>query len=175
MKAGIAGVGRFGSRHLDKWMHFDDAQVVGFYDTDLRVQERIQAEWNIPYLPLEDLLERIDVLDIVTPGSSHYDIARAALQAGKHVFIEKPFTEFEDQARELAGLAEAKQTLIGVGHIEHFNPVFRALREQMHEVPKTLEAYRQGPFLAGVGVDISIILELMIHDIELATRLIPTL
>lgn len=173
VKVGIAGVGRFGSRHLEKWLHFDDVEIAGFYDIDPVVSRKVQDEKQIPRTELDELLERIDVLDIVTPGSQHYGIAKKALQSGKHIFVEKPFTEFEEQATELSALAKEKGLLVGVGHIEHFNPVYRALKQQLNTVPEKIFAYRQGPFLPGVGVDVSIVLELMIHDIELVTQLVP--
>lgn len=173
MKVGIAGVGRFGSRHLEKWLHFNDVEIAGFYDIDPEVSRKVRDEKQIPWKELDELLENIDVLDIVTPGSQHYKIAKMALQAGKHIFVEKPFTEFEDQAAELSALAAEKGLLVGVGHIEHFNPVFRALKRHLPGIPEEIRAYRQGPFLPGVGVDVSIVLELMIHDIELVTQLIP--
>ncbi|MDD3965944.1 MAG: Gfo/Idh/MocA family oxidoreductase [Candidatus Neomarinimicrobiota bacterium] len=173
IKVGIAGVGRFGSRHLDKWLDFHDAELVGFYDTDPAVRERISREKGIPYLPLKTLLGKVHILDIVTPGSAHFAIAKSALEAGKHIFVEKPFTEFEDQAAELSQMAQEKGLRVGVGYIEHFNPVFAALQQHLKVLPDKIYAYRQGPFLAGVGVDVSIVLELMIHDIELVTRLIP--
>jgi predicted dehydrogenase len=173
MKVGIAGVGRFGSRHLEKWLHFNDVEIAGFYDIDPEVGRKVRDEKQIPWKELDELLENIDVLDIVTPGSQHYKIAKKALQAGKHIFVEKPFTEFEDQAAELSALAAKKGLLVGVGHIEHFNPVFRALKRHLPGIPEEIRAYRQGPFLPGVGVDVSIVLELMIHDIELLTQLIP--
>lgn len=173
IKVGIAGVGRFGSRHLDKWLDLNDAEIVGFYDIDPFVCEKISREKGISHLSLDTLLKHIDVLDIVTPGSAHFAVAKSALQAGKHIFVEKPFTEFEAQAAELSALAAEKGLLVGVGHIEHFNPVFRALKKQLPAIPKKIFAYRQGPFLPGVGVDVSIVLELMIHDIELVMQLLP--
>jgi len=173
VKVGVAGAGRFGSRHLEKWGEFEDVVLTGFYDINPEVRTRISREKGIPFLPLETLLGNVDILDIVTPGSAHFAIAKIALQAGKHIFVEKPFTEFEDQAAELSALAADKGLMVGVGHIEQFNPVFRALKQQLPTMPKKIFAYRQGPFLAGVGVDVSIVLELMVHDIELVTQLIP--
>lgn len=173
IRVGIAGVGRFGSRHLEKWLDLNDAEIVGFCDIDPLVCEKISREKGIPHLSLETLIKHIDVLDIVTPGSAHFAVAKSALQSGKHIFVEKPFTEFEAQAAELSAIAAEKGLLVGVGHIEHFNPVFRALKKQLPAIPKKIFAYRQGPFLPGVGVDVSIVLELMVHDIELVTQLIP--
>ncbi|MBW6458113.1 MAG: Gfo/Idh/MocA family oxidoreductase [FCB group bacterium] len=173
LQVGIVGVGRFGTRHLEKWLQIKDAAVCGFYDIDPVVGKRVEEQYNIPLLSQDDLIACSAVIDIVVPASSHYSVAKAALQAGKHVFIEKPFAETPEQARELCSLARVNGGIVGIGYIERFNPVYSALRSHLSEVPEYIEAYRQGPFLPGVGVDVSIILELMIHDIDMVCQLIP--
>ncbi|MFO7841238.1 MAG: Gfo/Idh/MocA family oxidoreductase [Fidelibacterota bacterium] len=174
LQTGIVGVGRFGSRHADKWLSFDNVRLCGFYDIDPEVQVRIPETKNIPLLPLDTLIETSDLIDIVVPASSHYAVAKTALEAGKHVFIEKPFTETPEQALELCELARKNGSIVGIGHIERFNPVFLALEKNLPGAPDRLEACRQGPFIPGIGVDVSIILELMVHDIDIVRRLIPS-
>jgi predicted dehydrogenase len=173
LQVGIVGVGRFGTRHLEKWLQIANVNVCGFHDIDPGVVKRVSDHHNIPFFSLDDLIVCSDVLDIVVPASSHYAIAKSALKAGKHVFIEKPFAEKPEQAQELCTLANAKGSRVGIGYIERFNPVYSALKAQLQGVPEYIEAYRQGPFLPGVGVDVSIVLELMIHDIDIVRQLIP--
>ncbi|MEA2077791.1 MAG: Gfo/Idh/MocA family oxidoreductase, partial [Candidatus Marinimicrobia bacterium] len=174
LKIGIVGVGRFGSRHLDKWMHMDHIDLIGFNDIDPNVCKHIEGEKGIPAFPLDDLINKVDILDIVVPAVSHYPIALQALEAGKHIFIEKPFTETPEQARKLAKLAKSKDLKIGIGHIERFNPVYQELKNTLTSPPESIMAFRQGPFIPKVGLDVSIIMELMVHDIDIIRKLIPS-
>jgi len=173
LKIGIVGIGRFGSRHLEKWMQMEDVQLVGFNDIDKNVCEKVTKSTGLQSLSLDELINKIDILDIVVPISSHFAIAKKALEAGKHIFVEKSFTESLDQALELADLAQKKNVQVGIGHIERFNPVLIELKKQLSHPPKKLLAFRQGPFIPDYGVDVSIIKELMIHDIDLITHFIP--
>ena len=173
LKIGIVGVGRFGTRHLSKWLQMDDIEFVGFNDIDPEVCKNLKKEQGLSCYPLDELIDKVDILDIVVPISAHYDVAKKALEAGKHIFIEKSFTETAKQAEELANLANKKDLRVGIGHIERYNPVLIGLKKQLINPPKTLLAFRQGPFIPGNGVDVSIIKELMIHDIDLITHFIP--
>jgi predicted dehydrogenase len=173
LKVGIVGVGRFGSRHLSKWLEMDDIDFLGFNDIDQDVCKNLKAENGLSCYPLDELIEKVDILDIVVPISAHYDVAKKALEAGKHIFVEKSFTETLEQAKILADLAAKKNLRVGIGHIERYNPVLIELKKQLLHPPKKLLAYRQGPFIPDYGVDVSIIKELMIHDIDLITHFIP--
>ncbi|MCK4529553.1 MAG: Gfo/Idh/MocA family oxidoreductase [Candidatus Marinimicrobia bacterium] len=173
LKVGIVGVGRFGSRHLQKWLQMNNIEFVGFNDIDPKACDKVKKEHGISCYPLDDLIDKVDILDIVVPISQHYQITKKALEARKHVFVEKSFTETLDQAEELTSLASRKGVKVGIGHIERYNPVLIELKEQLIEPPSKLLAFRQGPFIPEVGLDVSIILELMIHDIDMITHFIP--
>ena len=174
LKVGIVGTGRFGSRHLEKWLKIEDVELIGFNDKDDKICKEIDDKFGLPCFPLEELIGSVDILDIVVPISSHYTIAKKALKAGKHIFVEKSFTEFPDQAYELKELAVKSSLKVGIGHIERFNPVLVELKKQLTATPSKLMAFRQGPFIPEVGLDVSIIKELMIHDIDLITHFIPS-
>lgn len=174
LKVGIVGVGRFGSRHLEKWLQMDNITILGFNDIDPVVCTRVINETGLPSLSLDELIDRVDILDIVVPAVSHFPIAEKALQAGKHVFVEKPFAETPEQARQLAKLAEKNDLKIGIGHIERFNPVYQKLKDTLTSPPEIILAFRQGPFIPKVGLDVSIIMELMVHDIDIVRQLIPS-
>jgi len=174
LKVGIVGVGRFGSRHLQKWLQMDNIEFIGFNDIDPDACDKAKKEHGISCYPLDDLIDKVDILDIVVPISQHYQVAKKALEAGKHIFVEKSFTETLEQAEELTTLADEKNVRVGIGHIERYNPVLIELKKQLKSAPQELLAFRQGPFIEGYGVDVSIIKELMIHDIDLITHLIPS-
>jgi predicted dehydrogenase len=173
LKVGVVGVGRFGRRHLEKWLRMQGVRLVGFNDIDNDVVKRVESETGISSLPLTELIEKADIVDIVVPISSHYDVAKKALEGGKHIFVEKSFTEFPAQAKELTEISSKKGLQIGIGHIERYNPVLIKLKDMLTGPPSTLMAFRQGPFIPGNGVDVSIVKELMIHDIDLITHIIP--
>ncbi|MEA3392494.1 MAG: Gfo/Idh/MocA family oxidoreductase, partial [Candidatus Marinimicrobia bacterium] len=98
LKVGIVGVGRFGSRHLQKWLQMDNIEFVGFNDIDPDACDKAKKEHGLSSLTLDKLIDRVDILDIVVPISQHYQIAKKTLKAGKHIFIEKSFTELPEQA-----------------------------------------------------------------------------
>ncbi|MFA6618644.1 MAG: Gfo/Idh/MocA family oxidoreductase [Candidatus Neomarinimicrobiota bacterium] len=173
LKVGIVGVGRFGSRHLSKWLAMENIEFVGFNDKDKNISQKLVDEQDLTSYALDDLIAKVDILDIVVPISAHYDIAKKALAAGKHIFVEKSFTETPEQSKELADLAAQKGVRVGIGHIERYNPVLIELKKQLSSPPKKLMAFRQGPFIPDYGVDVSIVKELMIHDIDLITHFIP--
>ena len=173
IKIGIVGVGRFGSRHLSKWLEMENIEFVGFNDKNDDVCKKLKEEQGLSCYSLDKLIDKVDILDIVVPISSHFAIAKIALEAGKHIFIEKSFTELPEQAKELAKLADENNCKVGIGHIERYNPVLIELKKQLSNPPKKLLAFRQGPFIPQVGLDVSIVLELMIHDIDMITHFIP--
>lgn len=173
LKVGIVGVGRFGSRHLSKWLSMDNIEFIGFNDKNADICKKLKNEQHLSYYPVDELIQKVDILDIVVPISAHYKIAKQALEAGKHIFIEKSFTEKPKQSKELANLASKNNVRVGIGHIERYNPVLIELKKQLSNPPKKLMAFRQGPFIPGNGVDVSIVKELMIHDIDMITHFIP--
>ena len=173
LKIGIVGVGRFGSRHLEKWMAIENVELIGFNDKNENRCKEIAGKYDLSCYSLDELFSKADIIDIVVPISSHYVIAKKALEAGKHIFVEKSFTEFPEQAEELRTLSGERKLKIGIGHIERFNPVLIELKKQLNAPPLKLMAFRQGPFIPDQGLDVSIIKELMIHDIDLITHFIP--
>jgi predicted dehydrogenase len=173
LKVGIVGVGRFGSRHLNKWLEMENIEFIGFNDVNTDVCKNLKTEEGLSCYPLDELIAKVDILDIVVPISAHFSIAKNAIEAGKHVFVEKSFTETPVQAEELAMLAKQKNVHVGIGHIERYNPVLIELKKHLKDSPKKLLAFRQGPFIPNYGVDVSIVKELMIHDIDLITHFIP--
>lgn len=172
IKVGIFGIGQFGIVHLKNWLEIENIQVLGFCDIDPMKQGLIPREFGIPYMEQKELIAAADVLDIVTPTYSHFEIAKEALAAGKHVFVEKPFTETLAEAGELLEIATQNQVQIAVGLIERFNPVITALKHRYDMKPAFIESHRMGQFNPYRGTDVPVIMELMIHDIDLILHLV---
>ena len=168
IRIGLAGVGHLGTIHLRNLLKIPEVTVSGVFDVDPERLARARQAFDVPAFDSFDaLLAHSDAVDIVTPTTSHYVLARQALEAGRHVFIEKPVTETVEEARRLLDLARQAECIVQVGHVERFNPAVRAVIERHPLRPRYLEAHRLTPF-GGRGTDVSVVLDLMIHDIDLA-------
>lgn len=165
LKAGVFGAGHLGKIHLKLLQQSQRFELVGFYDADQDLAHDIEKTLGYPYFERpEDLIEACDFIDIVTPTTHHFDGAMSVLNAGKHVFIEKPITETTQQAEKLIALAKEKGLKGQVGHVERFNPAFTVVKDKI-ESPMFIETHRLAEFNPR-GTDVPVVLDLMIHDID---------
>lgn len=170
MRIGVAGAGHLGKIHLNCLTKtaFD---LVGFFDPDANVRQTVSDALNLSsFSTLEELMAEVDCLDIVSPTSTHFDIAKRALLEGKHIFIEKPLTENLEQAKILMDLAREAGVVVQVGHVERYNPAIRSLKE-IDINPRFIEGHRLAMFNPR-GTDVSVVLDLMIHDIDIVLSLV---
>jgi len=166
LKVGIVGVGQFGQNHARILNESTKCNFVGLYDIDKKRAEEISARLDTKsFKDFDSLMAEIDVLLIVVTTISHFELAEKALKNGIHVFIEKPITETLQQAEDLIMLADKNNLKIQVGHIERFNPVILEIEDKVKN-PIFMECHRIAPFTPR-GTDIPVVLELMIHDIDL--------
>ncbi|PID28608.1 MAG: oxidoreductase [Candidatus Cloacimonadota bacterium] len=166
INAGIVGVGQFGQNHARILSESKLCNFVGLYDKNKKRAKEISERINAKAFPdFDSLLEECDALVIVVTTISHFELAEKALNKGIHVFIEKPITETFEQAEKLVKLAKEKNLKIQVGHIERFNPAIMKIDDQI-ENPLFIECHRIAPFTPR-GSDVPVVLELMIHDIDL--------
>lgn len=173
MRIGLFGAGHLGKIHLKCILASNCWELTGFYDPNDSQAERIVAEFNIPrFSDPEALFAAVDAVDIVTPTITHFELASRAIAAGKHVFIEKPLTHTVAEGRALLALAAAKGVKVQVGHVERFNPAFAALKG-MTLKPMFIEGHRLSVFQPR-GTDVSVILDLMIHDLDLVLHLVKS-
>jgi len=171
LKAAIAGVGHIGRFHTRHLVQHADWRCMGLYDADAVRAQEISEEFGVPVKDSVDaLLTGIDALFITAPTVAHFDLGYRALEAGIHVFIEKPITSTLDQARKLVELATEKDLRIQVGHIERFNPALLALNGLQLE-PRFIEAHRLVAFTPR-GLANPVIHENMIHDIDIILSLV---
>lgn len=170
LKVGIIGVGHFGKNHI-RCHKEGKFKLIGFYDIDKEVSDSIEKEFGIPQFPTyEALLKEVDMVDVVVPTNVHYEVAKKAILAGKHVFIEKPVTSTPDEALELKKLAFKNNVKIQVGHIERFNPAFTSIKTQIDN-PKFIELHRLGQFHPR-NKDVPVVMDLMIHDIDIILNVV---
>jgi predicted dehydrogenase len=173
IKAGVIGVGHLGRHHARVYSQIPEAQLIGIHDTDSEKAQRIAKEFDTRYFEnLSDLVERIDAVSLVVPTTFHYSLACDILGRGKNLLVEKPIAETVKQAEELVSLAGAKNVILQVGHIERFNPAFKAI-ENLKLEPKFIESHRLAQFNPR-GTDVAVVLDLMIHDLDLILSLVKS-
>lgn len=171
IKIGVIGVGHLGSIHLRLLKEIPGYEVVGIYDRDPERAAAMAEEHEVKaWDSMTDLIDACDAVDIVTPTISHYECAKAALKRFKHVFIEKPITHTVEEAKSLQQLAREAGVKAMVGHVERFNPAFLTLRDQELR-PLFIESHRLSQWNPK-GTDVSVVLDLMIHDIDIVLWLI---
>ncbi|GGG46769.1 oxidoreductase [Croceivirga lutea] len=165
LKAGVLGAGHLGKIHLRLLNQSDKYELVGFYDPDEINAKNVVKEFGYTYYEnINELIEAVDVIDIVTPTLSHYNVAKKAIEKGKHVFIEKPITNTVSEAEELIELVHKYNVKGQVGHVERFNPAFLAVKDNIKN-PMFIETHRLAEFNPR-GTDVPVVLDLMIHDID---------
>lgn len=173
LKVGIIGAGHLGKFHLNNWQEIEGVQLIGFCDTNDENAIAVSEKYNLArYTEIEKLIADCDAVDIVTPTLNHYEICEAAIKKGKHIFVEKPLAHTMEEARNLVKLAKEANIKFQVGHVERFNPAFLALQEYKLQ-PMFIEVHRLAQFNPR-GTDVSVILDLMIHDIDIILSLIKS-
>lgn len=165
LKAGVLGAGHLGKIHLRLLQQSSQYELIGFYDANPEYAKKIVKEFGYKYFDTIDaLIDAVDVIDIVTPTLTHHECAKKAILKGKHVFIEKPITNTVAEAEELIKLAKKHKVKGQVGHVERFNPAFKAVKDQI-QTPMFIETHRLAEFNPR-GTDVPVVLDLMIHDID---------
>jgi predicted dehydrogenase len=170
LRAAVIGAGYLGNFHAQKYAALDNAQLVGVVDVDpARAREVAQRVGAPAYSNYRELLGAVDVASIVVPTEAHYAVARECLEAGVHILVEKPVTRTVEEAQELVRLAAQRSLVFQVGHLERFNPAILAVRDQITR-PLFIESDRLAVFKPR-GTDVNVVLDLMIHDIDLILSL----
>lgn len=166
IKAGVVGCGHLGRIHIKLLIQSENYDLIGVYDVNKKHSKEIEKEYGCKaYNSFEEMLNDIDVLDIVTPTPFHFDYAKKAIEKGIHVFIEKPVCSNTEESIELIKISELNNAKIQVGHVERFNPAYTSVENNISE-PMFIEAHRLAQFNPR-GTDVSVVLDLMIHDIDI--------
>ena len=171
VRVGVVGVGHIGREHARIYSRLPGVELVGLCDIDAQVAQKLAQKHGVKSFPtVQAMAQEIDAATISTPTNTHHEIAGHLLGLGKHVLIEKPIADSTEQAKELVDLATAKGLILQVGHIERFNPALSALEEKLTK-PRFIEAHRLSTY-PGRSTDIGVVLDLMIHDIEVILHLV---
>lgn len=166
LKAGVLGAGHLGKIHLKLLQQSNKYDLVGFFDADQKVSKQIEDEFGYKsFQNMEDLIVACDMVVVVTPTLHHFECAKKVIKAGKHLFIEKPITYSVKEAEVIRDLAKKHKVRGQVGQVERFNPAFMAIRDKITN-PMFIETHRLAEFNPR-GTDVSVVLDLMIHDIDI--------
>ena len=170
LKIAVIGTGHLGKIHAKLWKEVPDAELIGVYDSNPNEANSVASENNVKaFADLSAIIKEADALSIVTPTFAHFEVAKQAIETGKHVLIEKPITTTIAQAKELITLAKKNNVKIQVGHIERFNPALLAVEPFINK-PMFFESHRLAQFKSR-GTDVAVVLDLMIHDIDVILSL----
>ena len=166
IKIGVFGAGHLGKIHIRCINEIPEFQLVGFFDNDEENAQSVSKEYNVrKFNSIDELINEVDVVDIVTPTIAHFDLASKALKQFRHVFIEKPIVTTPEEALQLIEIAHNAHVKVQVGHVERFNPAMVAAKQFIHN-PMFIEVHRLASFNPR-GSDVPVILDLMIHDIDI--------
>lgn len=171
LRTAVIGVGYLGRFHAQKYRQLTDSQLIGVVDAHAETAQRVAAELQVEGLTnYKQLLGRVDAVSIAVPTPLHFQVARDFLAEGVHVLVEKPITTTVEEAQILIALAASKGCVLQVGHLERFNPAIVAAAGIL-KTPRFVESHRLAPFKQR-GTDVSVVLDLMIHDIDLIQELV---
>ena len=173
LKVGVFGTGHLGKFHLNNWKEIAEVELVGFYDPDDAIAKEVSEKYQLPrFVDAGALMDACDVVDVVAPTNHHFDICEMAIKKSRHVFVEKPLANTMNEARQLVTLAKESGIKLQVGHVERFNPAFLAVKD-LHLNPMFIEVHRLAEFNPR-GTEVSVILDLMIHDIDIILSLVKS-
>ena len=173
LRIGVLGAGHLGKIHLNCIKQIDKYNLIGFFDPAAETAKEVESELGVHcFNSIDDLIDAVDVVDIVTPTIRHFECASKALQKRKHVFIEKPIVATPEEANALKKLADEAGVKVQVGHVERFNPAFIAAEPLIKE-PLFIEAHRLALFNPR-GTDVPVVLDLMVHDLDILLTIVKS-
>lgn len=178
IKVGVFGVGSLGQAHARIYSTLEGAELVGVFDVDQARAEKIAAQYGSrAFGSIDELASQVEAASVVVPTDRHREVAGRLLEKGLHLLVEKPIAATTSEAEELVSLAQNKRVILQVGHVERFNPVL-AFLEKTARAPRFIEAHRLAPYpppregLLPRGTEVSVVLDLMIHDLEIILHLV---
>jgi predicted dehydrogenase len=171
VRVGVVGAGALGFHHIRLLKKIDGAEFVGFYDHNVVRAPQVAQELEATAFPsLEALLDKVEAITVVVPTPAHVDVGLVVLERGIHALVEKPLADTLPGAEQLVHTARERRLVLQVGHVERFNRAVRAAVPYLEE-PRFLQSERLAPFQPR-GTDVAVILDLMIHDLDLILELV---
>lgn len=173
LKVGVFGVGHLGKFHLNNWKEIEGVKLVGFFDPNNENAKAVSEQYGLKrYMDEDKLMDACDIIDIIAPTDHHFAICMQAIRKGKHVFVEKPLAHTIQEGRDIVNMVREANIKLQVGHVERFNPAYLAIKD-MPLNPMFIEVHRLAQFNPR-GTEVSVILDLMIHDIDIILSLVKS-
>ncbi len=173
VKIGVFGAGHLGRIHVQQWQHVEGTEFVGLFDIDLQKAQKVAEEFNVSVIDdIDTLIDQCDAIDIVSTTSTHFELAERVIRKGKHLFIEKPMAASLEQAKTILDMSTEADVKCQIGHVERFNPAYLAVQDKKIE-PLFIEGHRLAQFNPR-GTDVSVVLDLMIHDLDIVLSLVKS-
>lgn len=171
IRVGVVGVGYLGQFHAEKYANMERVKLVGVVDVDSSRAKEIAKRYRTqPFFHHSQLFNKVQAVSIAVPTLLHYPITKDFFLQGIDVLLEKPITQTIEEADELIRLAESKDLIFQVGHLERFSGALSASKGIVQS-PVYIESHRLSPF-PGRGTDVNVVLDLMIHDIDILLSLV---
>jgi len=172
IKVGVIGLGRMGKHHCRVYASQREARFMGVYDINPKAADELSKTYDVPaFQSIDDLLEQVDAVTIATPTPTHFDLVMRCLEHNVHVLVEKPITESIENAEQLARMVNGNGLVVQVGHIERFNPTYQELKKIMESFKVLAINFRRlSPYRVS-NKDVDVVLDLMIHDLDLSIDL----
>jgi predicted dehydrogenase len=173
LKVGVFGVGHLGKFHLNNWKEIEGVKLVGFFDPDNDTARAVAEQYGLKrFTDPEKLMDACDIVDVIAPTNHHFQLCMQAIRKGKHIFVEKPLAHTIQEGRDLVNMVREANIKMQVGHVERFNPAYLAI-SNMNLNPMFIEVHRLAQFNPR-GTEVSVILDLMIHDIDIILSLVKS-
>lgn len=173
LRAGVAGSGSMGRNHARCYSLIQGVELAAVYDADLKRAQAVAEEFGTTAVDsLEAIAEICDLASVAVPTIAHLDVGGELMRRGLHILMEKPIAPSVEEAKQLVEVAEERDRILQIGHIERFNPVMRELEAKLNH-PKFIESHRLSPF-PNRSIDIGVVLDLMIHDLEIILHLVKS-
>jgi predicted dehydrogenase len=173
LKVGVFGVGHLGKYHLNNWKEIEGVKLVGFYDPNEANAKEVATHYGLKrFADADKLIDACDAIDIIAPTNFHFELCEKAIRKGKHVFVEKPLANTIEEGKQLVNMVKEANVKMQVGHVERFNPAYLPIKE-MQLNPMFIEVHRLAQFNPR-GTEVSVILDLMIHDIDIILSIVPS-
>lgn len=173
LKVGVFGVGHLGKYHLNNWKEIEGVKLVGFYDPNEANAKEVATHYGLKrFTDADKLIDSCDAIDIIAPTNFHFELCEKAIRKGKHVFVEKPLANTIEEGKQLVNMVKEANVKMQVGHVERFNPAYLPVKE-MQLNPMFIEVHRLAQFNPR-GTEVSVILDLMIHDIDIILSIVPS-
>ena len=171
IRVAVVGLGEHGRNHARRFLQIPGVELVGVFDINRERSREAAEELSVRcFVSYKETLAQVDAVSVVVPTRDHASLSLEGLEAGKDVLVEKPISQTLEEADKMIDVADQRNCILQVGHLERFNPAVQAA-ERLLSDPKFFEIHRLGVF-APRSLDVDVVFDLMIHDLEILLSMV---